>query len=270
MEGPPALIVFGYFWNDLNDDYFFPATTVIEGWRTNTIESINYRTGEASYFPTAEMQRRFEAFRSWGDPDYERRGGWSRTKVWLRQRSILVNLYRRAKRRLRRVEPAHAQPIPERVTGRQARHQFFLAFMDGQAYPWLDTAWRRHLTHLSEFEAYTRSIGSELLIVIIPTKEQIYERLGNGQRVLHDRARSRLMNHLKGEGIGHLDLLPVFQSQANGERDLYWNLDSHWNPAGNHLAGLAVSQHILSRDYLAPRGKTVRLKEVMRILDSRF
>ena len=134
------------------------------------------------------------------------------------------------------------------------RSSIGLSFQDPERYPWLKNAWRQHFNNLRVFKKLADDSGSQLLVVLIPTKDQVYFQ-STSATVNLTYPNMRLTNFFDMEGIPYLDLLPLFRGYAssrdvdhiqNTER-LYGKVDFHWNVRGNHLAGLLVSKYILDK-----------------------
>lgn len=131
-----------------------------------------------------------------------------------------------------------------------------LALLSPQKYSWLAAAWDDHLQNLKEIKGLADQHGSKLLVVLIPSKEQVYEFLRPAFPYVDWRfANGRLKTFFTRESIDCVDLTPIFVAYADhtprrgldGARDLYWEKDSHWNPKGNRLAGLAVAKEVVAR-----------------------
>ncbi|MGB9294480.1 MAG: hypothetical protein WCB64_14310, partial [Desulfobaccales bacterium] len=103
--------------------------------------------------------------------------------------------------------------------------------------------------------------GAQLLIVIIPTKEQVYPFLFDWKSAGLDRERpnKKLTTFFNRTGIKYIDLLPLFGKYADQRprkflspsKDLYWRYDGHWNIKGNDLAGLLVAKYILEHNLIS-------------------
>lgn len=85
-----------------------------------------------------------------------------------------------------------------------------------------------------------RDGGMELVVLLVPEKEQIHLRalppkhrqaLARGPELL-----AAIASSLAAEGVSVVNLLPVFQEATAAGRRLYWRDDTHWNDAGIQLA----------------------------------
>jgi hypothetical protein len=102
--------------------------------------------------------------------------------------------------------------------------------------------WRDLLTQRSE--ELTRS-GLRLLVVLVPTKRQIYGPMLEPPSRSLDAAFdlfARLENDLRARGVGVVNLAPVFRREAESGALLYWRDDTHWNPAGIRLAAEEIAR----------------------------
>jgi len=108
---------------------------------------------------------------------------------------------------------------------------------------------QQNLENLQKFPALAKAHHSQLLIVLMPSKETVQE---NGPDP-YETVRRALDEH----GIHYLDLTQPFKEfYAATKAHLYWDHDDHINILGNKLAGLLVSQDILESKYIyVPDGK---------------
>jgi len=260
--GRPSLIIVGYFvGNDLEDDYLFPRMTVVDGHLATRTSLANEATGERRVHTDAEIQASAKAA-------LEEPQGLDRVKRYVVGRSVLYNLLR-GNSALRKVmwqmglaEPPPASPIP-------------LVFRSTDRFPWIEEAWKSHFDSLRQLQRQARSLGAKFLVVVIPTKEQVYEFLRpQDERVQWERPNARLHELFEAEQIQSLDLLREFQSRARQApkrtlqpgRDLYWTSDPHFNIEGNRLAGLLVSRYLLEHRLVDPRDREQRLASIQREL----
>jgi len=73
-----------------------------------------------------------------------------------------------------------------------------------------------------------------------------------------ERPQRVLRAFLEREGIAYIDYLPLMRFYAehrrhcflDPERDLYWRLDGHWSPRGNHLVGLLLTRFLVREGLL--------------------
>ena len=91
-----------------------------------------------------------------------------------------------------------------------------------------------------------RENGSHLLLVLQPSKEEVYSLR---DRALPDPARP-LREALQQLGIDYLDLGPIFRERAAAGRRLFFQVDGHPNAAGYALIAKAVLHDLERRRYL--------------------
>lgn len=90
------------------------------------------------------------------------------------------------------------------------------------------------LTAREQVEGY----GGHLVIVLMPTKEQVYRELaepliGAERMVLLDDNYQAMLDFCAAEGLTCLDPLPMFAERAAAGEQLYYTTDIHLNPRGN-------------------------------------
>ena len=94
---------------------------------------------------------------------------------------------------------------------------------------------------IEQTQALTAKSDTQLLVLLIPTKEEIYlpvfgepspDPIGPFAAALEER------------GIAHLDMTPYFQERAKQGKQLYFELDGHPNAAGYQLMADAVSAYL--------------------------
>lgn len=119
---------------------------------------------------------------------------------------------------------------------------------------WFDQRARQVVQVLARFHAQVTASGARFLVVMIPDQLQVDEALRvrvidhlgvAASRVEVDYPQRLLASLLDERGIPSLDLLPLFQERARGER-LYWAGDTHWNVEGNALAADALARYLES------------------------
>ncbi len=245
----PRLIIVGYFWNDLDDDYYFPNLTVVDGI---LVPSARYQDKQTGKIDFARLGRKFSFWDRFGQ-DYPLSFR-DLTRYFLDQHLITVNLINEAL--LRFFPPDYAYGSPGQ----------FLAFNDA---PWAPAAWKVHEDSLKGFQQLAAANHARLLVVIIPTNTQVYPFLAPQAKDL-DRPNRILTEFLGQAKIDYLDLLPYFRKyadltprrQLDSDRDLYWRYNSHWSLKGEELAGLLVSRYILAHDLVAVPDREQKLASV--------
>ncbi len=248
---PPKLLVVGWFVNDLQDDYTFPQGTVVEGRGSSYRELVDAQTGRLAQYPADLLASEARAFNRYGVTlDCSDRTSWRRARCELTRRWRLVRLLRRALigRRPQRVEP-----------GREA------SWLSPGGHPWLRRAWARHLRSFEGLRALARRERCRLLVVLFPSREQVYPFLVSGgppeaALAASDAPQRRLAAAQRARGIASLDLLPALRAAADetprprldARTDLYGDLDWHLTAKGHALAAKVIAGEVLRRG-LAPR-----------------
>lgn len=246
----PRLIVVGYFWNDLDDDYYFPNLTVVDGF---LVPSARYKDPQTGKIDFARLGQKFAWWQKFS-PEYPLSFG-EMARYYLDQHLITVNLINEAL--LRFFPGKYSYPSPGQ----------FLAFND---YPWAPDAWKIHEDNLRAFKKLAAANDANLLIVIIPTNTQVYPFLAPPRQLDMERPARILTGFLRDEKIDYLDLLPLFREYADStprpfldsDRDLYWRHNSHWSLKGEHLAGLLISRYILAHNLVAIPDRDQKLKNI--------
>jgi hypothetical protein len=249
----PRLIILGYFWNDLGDDYSFPRLTVIDGF---LVESTKYKDPKTNQLSKAKVEKHYTWWDKWFGGTYPLSRG-EMIRYYLERRLIIVNLINDAWLRL--------FPLKNKTGANPER---FLAFQPEQ--PWSRKVWKRHLENLKAFKDLAAANGARLLVVLIPTNTQVYPFLSARRDVDLTRPNRKVEQYLRRRGIDYLDLLPLMRAYADEtpraaldpDRDLYWQHNSHWSIRGEHLAGLLVAWYILEHNLVEVGDREARLQTV--------
>lgn len=260
--GHPTVVVVGYFiGNDLEDDYLFPRMTISDGYLATRSSVSNETTGAKHVRTDSEIQTAAQLA-------LEEPQGLDLIKRFMTRHSVTYNLLRnnvflrKAMSQMGLAESPPESPVP-------------LVFRPVSRYPWLESAWESHLNNLRELQFLAQKFGAQLLIVVIPTREQVYEflrpRAPEAEWVLPN---ERLHRFFESEQIHSLDLLKEFRARARQSPkreldpavDLYWPVDPHFTRAGNRLAGLLVSRYLLDEQLVDPTDRKERLARVVKEL----
>ena len=252
----PRLIIVGYFWNDLQDDYTFPSLTVVDGFLVTCDQKYRDQTGRL------DLKTLEKPYTLWDKLTGRYPLGLGRMiNYFLEQHFILVNLINDAGTRLFPPKTSYANPLN------------FAAFQDE---PWVAQAWPKHLENLKAFEELAASQGAELLVVLIPTNTQVYPFLTGGRKIDLERPNRIVSAYLRKEQIHYLDLLPFFRKYADqtprqylsSDRDLYWRANSHFSLKGERLASLLVARAILEQNLVQVPDRDKKLQEIEEKLNS--
>jgi lysophospholipase L1-like esterase len=87
----------------------------------------------------------------------------------------------------------------------------------------------------------TRQQGTELLVLLLPTREEVYLPL-LGEESPDDSGPFRAA--FEERGIPYLDLTPAFRKRAKAHEQLFFEVDGHPNVAGNALIAEEVLTHL--------------------------
>ncbi len=116
--------------------------------------------------------------------------------------------------------------------------------------------WRLTQESLLKAQTICKDIKAELLVILVPSKEQSYWHVVNGlledpENCTVNEPNTLVKNFCKEQGIAYLDLTPVFREHAQKGKQLYYTMDGHWNKEGNQLAAEAILT-LLKQESLLP------------------
>ena len=99
---------------------------------------------------------------------------------------------------------------------------------------------------MGEAQALVESYGGRLVILLMPTKEQVYRDMaapvfGEDRLALLDTNYALMQSFCQDEGQTCIDLLPILQGAARQGEQLYYATDLHLNPRGNAVLASALS-----------------------------
>jgi lysophospholipase L1-like esterase len=188
---------------------------------------------------------------------YEKRGFLIRLKGALAKRShaynyigyVLPNRFPRFAHVLMKIGLLSSQPI-DNASGVEQLH--YLVFEQEYGPQW-EEAWRVTRVLFSELKDETAKRGSNLALVSIPFREQVYKPLWRSMFSGSEMARrhwtvdkpDRLLAQIANdEGIPIFQLLPLFR-RAGVKTELYYNGDGHWNIEGHRLAAQLICEWLI-------------------------
>ncbi len=104
---------------------------------------------------------------------------------------------------------------------------------------------------LSEMLLEAGKLDSQLLVVFLPSKEQVYWRYLSPELSSDLQYQVEFPNEVLADlalknRIVFLDLFPVFE--ANNHQQLYWDVDSHMNAAGYKLVADSIAKFLLEQE----------------------
>jgi hypothetical protein len=270
--GAPSVIIIGYFiGNDLVNDYLYPENTELNGYVVQKIGFADQSNPGERRVRTDEELREEMAKRL----PREETSLAAKSKYFLVQHSLVYNALRNETHLRQLASRLGLADPPSRSLIVQKRPAEVFHPVEGS--PWLRDAWKVHLNNLKHLKRAADEQNAKLLIVLIPTVEQVYEYLrpAGGKETLNwEYPNVRLRQFFEKERISFLDLLPEFRRYANLQpkpalnprEDLYWPHDPHLNVKGNQLAALLISRYMLDQPFLQLRDKDKRLSDVKQLL----
>jgi hypothetical protein len=115
-----------------------------------------------------------------------------------------------------------------------------------------EEGWRLMQQALLEMQRDAASIGARLVVVLIPSKEEVYwnvvrDELPADAAAGIDRPLALVADFCAQQGIAACDLRPAFEREAERHRQLYLRISGHWTDEGNHLAADAITACLQSR-----------------------
>jgi hypothetical protein len=125
--------------------------------------------------------------------------------------------------------------------------------------PGLDEGWDKTYALLDSFRDEVRAHGAELVIAVIPTRDQVVDQYWDEMKKLYGLSEDQLQRDLPQQklaawsartGTPLLDLYPGFR-EAVAQQTLYFHTDPHWNPAGHALAAQLIRENLISRGLLS-------------------
>ena len=244
---PPKIIILQYYiGNDLKEDFLFPAYTVIGGYLTSQVRVFprSFTFVRLSY---DEIRKKYERFIKGECIFMSERGG----KFLMGLKCFLANkslLYKRLK-----------EPIRDFLFHTPLKH-FFKKFMRSPEekrkveidfwYFLLKNAWEKHTRNLLEFKKFASELGSHLIVLIVPTKGQVFSPDSENSK-LYNLIMKRLVDFLEKENFDYINLYDAYVRLKHMQGDspdefIYWKFDGHWGPLGNSIAADLLYKFIVA------------------------
>lgn len=115
-----------------------------------------------------------------------------------------------------------------------------------------EEGWRLMQEALLAMQRDAASIGAQLVVVLIPSKEEVYwnvvrDELPPDAATGIDRPLGLVADFCGKQGIVACDLRPVFEREAEKRRQLYLRISGHWNDEGNTLAAEVIADCLRGR-----------------------
>jgi len=239
-KNPPKLIIVGYCVpHDCIDDFLFPQYAIIDGYFVRKI-NVDKLTGDKKIVPESECKEKIKELNKCPSASAIEKIKW-----WVRKRSVLYKI-------IRTNNIVRLIGVKLGLFNKPPPFQPYETLFKIEKYPWLKEAWEENLKNLKEFKELANKYGAKLLIVLIPTREEVYDFLRRPGDYDWEGANKMISGLLKEEGMGYLDLTPLFRKYANpkpreelNSKDFYWQEDGHWNIRGNRLAGLLIAKYVI-------------------------
>lgn len=107
---------------------------------------------------------------------------------------------------------------------------------------------------LLDTQKLVQSYGGHLLILLFPTKEEVYQALTAplmGQSAIDALGEpyQRLLTFCQAQNLTCVDLFPDLRAAANDGIQLYYPRDLHLNPKGNEVVGTAVVRYLKNQGW---------------------
>jgi len=276
VKKTPRLIVVGYYMNDLYDDWLFPNYVNIEGFRIRKKKIDDYETGEVFEYDQSSLEktlkeiRKNESYSQYDDAFSTGNSFLKNIKHWIWYNSAISGQARLAKRWVHSVlEKRMTNSTADEAVRTLSENPYMLAFYPMHRFPWLEKAWHSHMKNLLDFKDLADSYGTKLLVVIIPTKEQVYPHLETTKLIDIEQPNQILRKFFNLNKIEYIDLLPSFRKYATNfkkkldpEKDLYLTSDIHWSKKGERLAALVVTKKILEKEIIQIPGRSRKILTV--------
>lgn len=212
MPLQPPLVIWEWFGNDANEDYGLAKL------RSETeVESLN---------PAPPIPKR----------------------SWLEKHSafyVLLELYLGNESEFDASLQFHDPEYAEQGNVKLAFGQSYLWDAFDQSQPTNQYGWERSQAAMLTAREKVKSYGGTLLIVLMPTKEQVYREmseplLGADKLALLDQSYEMMLDFCETEHLTCLDLMPVFAPYVDAGEQLYYTTDMHLNARGNEVLAEAL------------------------------
>lgn len=100
--------------------------------------------------------------------------------------------------------------------------------------------WERTQAALRDSQSMVESYGGTLVIVLMPTKEQVYRAMsepliGSEHLALLEQSYTMMLDFCAAEDLICIDPLPEFTAHAEAGEQIYYTTDIHLNPKGNEV-----------------------------------
>jgi hypothetical protein len=213
MPLQPPLVIWQWFGNDANEDY--------------GLAKLRGETDVESTTPPPPIPER----------------------SWLEENSafyVLLELYLGDESEFDASLQFHNPEYAEQGDVKLAFGQPYLWGAFDQSQPTNQYGWQRSQEAFLKAWEDVESYGGTLLIILMPTKEQVYRAmseplLGADKLALLDQPYEMMLDFCARENLTCFDLMPVFASYAEAGEQLYYTTDMHLNARGNQVLAEALA-----------------------------
>jgi hypothetical protein len=216
MPLEPPLVIWQWFGNDANEDY-----------------GLALMNGDTDVQPTNPP------------PPVPTPNWWDKNSAFY----VLLKLYLGSEDDFDASLQFHAPEYAEAGDVKLAFGQSYLWDAFDMSQPTNQDGWQRSQDAFRAAQEMVSSYGGTLLIVLMPTKEQVYRDLsepllGAEKLALLDQPYQMMLDFCAAENLTCLDLLPILQPYAADGEQLYFTTDMHLNPRGNEILAEALAAWI--------------------------
>ncbi len=210
LQPSPKAVILGIFPNDFNDNIEFDAWTSSNA--PNFWEWRGQREGRGPFFR------------------------------WLANNLVMLRLFDGAFRTTGRHMYAYKKGEVDLIF-----QPWWLEPMDAERQRHRDTGWQLMQQGIEKVRTVSREMGAEPMVVMIPTKEEVYfdlvrQDLPNHEKLDVDRPFGPLREYCKAQNLACCDLMPALREQAAQGKQLYLRISSHWNDLGNRVGADAMQK----------------------------
>jgi hypothetical protein len=280
----PKLIIVSYqIGSDLTDRWGYhqsPVNRVRDGYLISTIR-INPEDGDITILSEREINYKMN---KWKEKQINKESNFLKLKRWFSFNSFFYNYIRD----FRLIQDILSWAGLKFESDKNQEKQIIWAFMQyvepsNGKFEWLKRAWDQHLDDLKMFNNYAISIGSQLLYVLIPPREAVYDFLKeevNRQirsvTIQWDRPNNILKEFFRKNNINYIDLTPLFKERADQryrkeldyKKDFYYKFDGHWNENGDRLAGLLIAKYIFEQGLIKVSEEDIKRRNIEKSLST--
>jgi hypothetical protein len=203
-----------------------------------------------------------------GAEGYRERRPTSRAdRLWtsLREHSFALDTLGASLRALKRGRPVTVDTGAVKITAHWDYWRRQISVDD----PPIREGWEWTQRDLLEARDAARQAGAELVVVIVPFREQVYwdlfeGRLPGWEEADPDAPGELVRSFSQEHGIRVLDLAPAFRERARPGRQLYFSGDGHWNPEGNAFAAEVIADFLDAEGLRPPAASSHALRSAPR------